>query len=63
MTGSSSQVSLDTLSGSQAITIHWRSMAWVRWLSASFAIMMSPLRSILLSTTCNGSSPTGWQLT
>ena len=35
-TGSSSHVSLSTLLGSQAITIHCRSMAWVRLFSASY---------------------------
>lgn len=61
--GSSSHVSLSTDSGSQAITIHCRSIAWVLVLASCFAIRMSPFRSILLSTSCRGSSPTGSQFT
>jgi len=45
------------------MTIHCKSIAWVASLSTILLIRICPFKSILLSTNCSGSSPTGSQLT
>ena len=47
LTGSSSQVSLSTEFGSQAMTIHCKSIAWVASLSTILLIRICPFKSIL----------------